>query len=315
MERERGHGESLDKSWHCKGPGWGDVLRWKLRLGPREPASSAPDLPAEVLPWVREEAPSSGWRVTWLGHASFLLEGCGLRLVVDPMLSAHCAPVPMKGMKRLAPPACGAGELGRVDAVLLTHTHYDHLDLPTLRALGTGLPLVVAHGHEGWLKRKGFSQVTELEWFGQAEVLPGVRITATPARHVTARTPFDRGRGRCCGFRVEGGGVSLWHGGDSGYTPGFREIGERLGPVDFGMIPIGAYAPRWFMEPVHMTPEEAVRVFHETRCRRAVGMHWGTFRLTDEPLGEPPLRLAATGVEGFFTGRIGESWRVGAGGG
>jgi N-acyl-phosphatidylethanolamine-hydrolysing phospholipase D len=156
-----------------------------------------------------------------------------------------------------------------------------------------------------------------LSWFGSEEALPGIRVTATPAQHFTARTPFDRDRGHWCGWVIEGGGCRLWHAGDSGFCPAFREIGERLGPFDLGMIPIGAYAPRWFMEPMHMTPEEAVQVFQNTGCRRAVAMHWGTFRLTDEPLGEPPLRLAAElarrGIPAteFVAGSVGEEWCVG----
>lgn len=286
-----------------------DVLRWKFGFGPDEPASDAPDVPAEVVAWKREPLPEAGWRVTWLGHASFLLEGCGRRMLVDPIFSDHCAPLPMPSLKRLAPPPCAIGELGGIDAILLTHSHYDHLDLPTLRQFPDAL-MVVPEGHREWMRKKGFSDVRELGWYASDQILSGVGITATPAQHFTARTPFDRNRGHWCGWRIDGGGFSLWHAGDSGYGPFFTEIGERLGPVDFGMIPIGAYAPRWFMEPMHMTPEEAVRVFRETGCRRAVGMHWGTFRLTDEPLGEPPLRLAAAGEPDFVTGKTGESWRV-----
>ena len=248
--------------------------------------------------------------MSWLGHASFLLEGCGRRLLIDPVFSDHCAPLPFRSLRRLVSTPCTLQELGPVDGVLLTHSHYDHLDLPTLRKIPKAR-MVVPEGHAAWMARKGFTDVQELSWFGSLELFPGVSITATPAQHFTARTPFDRNRGHWCGFRIEGGGSSLWHAGDSGYCPAFREIGERLGPVDFAMIPIGAYAPRWFMKPMHMTPEEAVEVFREVRCRRAVGMHWGTFRLTDEPMGEPPLRLAAAGEEGFITGAIGESWRVG----
>ena len=172
------------------------------------------------------------------------------------------------------------------------------------------MPLVVPPGHAAMLHRCGFQEVRELSWFERTVFQNRVTIIATPAQHFTARTPWDRNRGHWCGWRIEGDGVALWHAGDSGYAPVFREIGEKLGAVDFGMIPIGAYSPRWLMKPMHMTPEEAVEVFHETRCRRAVGMHWGTFRLTDEPMGEPPLRLSRMNEDGFFTGKVGESWLV-----
>lgn len=178
-----------------------------------------------------------------------------------------------------------------MNAVLLTHSHYDHLDLPTLRALGQDVRLLVAEGHGVWLRRKGFHQVSEVRWHESVSLSADIRVTATPAQHFTARSLADRDRAHWCGWRIDSPQGALWHAGDSGYCAGFREIGERHGPVDFGMIPIGAYQPRNIMRPVHMNPDEAVEVFLKTRCRRAVGMHWGTFRLTDEPLGEPPILL------------------------
>ncbi|MBB5352551.1 N-acyl-phosphatidylethanolamine-hydrolyzing phospholipase D [Haloferula luteola] len=291
-------------------PSWREVLRWKLGRGPQDADEGAPDTPAEVVSWVRRPLPDTGWRVSWLGHASFLLEGQGRRLLIDPVFSDFCAPLPLPSMKRLSPPPCSVEALGEVDAVLLTHTHYDHLDLPTLRHF-RGSMMVVPTGYAGWMQRRGFESVRELGWWDEMELFDGVSVKASPARHFSARTPFDRNPSGCCGYRIEGGGVALWHAGDSGDAPIFDEVGERWGPVDFGMIPIGAYSPRWFMSRVHLDPRQATRVFRVTRCRRAVGMHWGTFRLTDEPMGEPPLLLEREGIEGFFTGKVGESWWVG----
>jgi N-acyl-phosphatidylethanolamine-hydrolysing phospholipase D len=262
------------------------------------------------------DIPDQGWQVTWLGHASFLLSGCGGHLLIDPIFSDVCGPQPWLGFKRHAPPPCGITDLPPITAVLLTHTHYDHCDLPTLRRLGRELPLVVPAGHRHWFLRKGFAQVTEIAWWEGTRIASDIVVTATPARHFTARTPWDRNCGHWCGFHLSGNGTSLWHSGDSGYGPAFHEIGCRLGPVDFGMIAIGAYEPRWFMHPLHMNPAEAVQAFQETRCRRAVGMHWGTFRLSDEPLGEPPLLLAAALREQnlppvcFTTAPIGSQWQV-----
>jgi N-acyl-phosphatidylethanolamine-hydrolysing phospholipase D len=293
-----------------------DVLRWKLGRVPKDPPSGAPDTPAAMVPMVLESPPTHGWRVTWLGHSSFLLQGRGRNLLVDPVFSEHCAPLPLSSLKRLVPTPCRLDELPPIDAILVTHSHYDHLDLPSLLSMAKRMPLLVAEGHANWLQRKGFSEIRELPWFDSVEVFPGIRVTATPAQHFTARTPFDRNRGHWCGWLLENAGVKLWHAGDSGYCPAFQEIGERFGPIDFGMIPIGAYSPRWFMKPMHMNPEEAVDVFEETRCRRAVAMHWGTFRLTDEPLGEPPLRLTARlkekGIasDRFIIGSVGQSWNV-----
>jgi N-acyl-phosphatidylethanolamine-hydrolysing phospholipase D len=294
-----------------------DVLRWKLGLGPRERARR-PDAPATPAPWMRlnpadiARPPAGGWRAVWLGHASFLLQGCGLSLLIDPVFSRYCGPLPLPGLRRLVPPPCDLAELPRIDAVMLTHSHYDHLDLPTLRALGGDVCLLVPEGHGAWLCRKGFREVNEVRWHESLPLAPDIRVTATPAQHFTSRSFSDRDRAHWCGWRIDSAGGSLWHVGDSGYCEGFHDIGERHGPVDFGMIPIGAYQPRHIMRPMHMNPDEAVEVFVATRCRRAVGMHWGTFRLTDEPLGEPPellesaLRGKLIPPESFTAGVVGQ---------
>lgn len=298
-----------------------DILRWKLGFPPRERPvmPDAPDLPVERIALDAREItrpPAHGWRAVWLGHSSFLLQGAGASLLVDPVFSSHCAPFPFPGLRRLAEPPCALDDLPAIDAILLTHSHYDHLDLPTLRRLGTDIPLVVPEGHSAWLTRAGFTRVIEIPWHKSHEVVSGITVIATPAQHFTARTPWDRDRGHWCGWLVGGADCKLWHAGDSGYCPAFREIGERHGPIDFGMIPIGAYQPRHIMRSVHLNPEEAVTVFLETRCLRAAAMHWGTFRLTDEPLGEPPLRLKAAlkqhglSEDAFVAGRIGQSWSI-----
>lgn len=301
--------------------GFLDILRWKLGLPPHEEPllPNAPDTPASRIPLDPRdiaEPPAHGWRAVWLGHASFLLQGAGVSLLVDPFFSNHCAPLPLPSLHRLSPPPCELEDLPQINAVLLTHSHYDHLDLPTLRRLGKHLPLFVPEGHAAWLRRTGFKEVAEIPWFETIQLATGVKLIATPAQHFTARSPWDKNLAHWCGWLLEGASCKLWHAGDSGYCEAFREIGERFGPIDFGMIPIGAYQPRHIMRAMHMNPEEAAQVFLETRCRRAVAMHWGTFRLTDEPLGEPPLRLKTAleklGIapESFIAGSIGQSWQV-----
>ena len=300
-----------------------DILRWKIGLPPHEKAvmPDAPDKAADRFPLVKKdlaELPILGWRVIWLGHASFLLQSVGVSILIDPVFSSHCSPVKVPSLRRLVSPPCSLADLPPIHTVLLTHTHYDHLDLPSLRALGSGVRLVVAEGHAAWLRRAGFRDVTEVPWFGSHALTPEIRVTATPAQHFTARTPWDRNCGHWCGWMIQEKDTTLWHAGDSAYCEGFREIGERFGPIDFGMIPIGAYQPRYIMRSMHMNPEEAVQVFKETQCRRAVAMHWGTFRLTDEPMGEPPLRLAAAmessqlAADRFTAGAVGQSGWVNA---
>lgn len=314
---------AFNNPWPHREHGLLEILKWKLGVGPQERPvlPGAPDTPAGWQPVTRGQIampPAHGWRVLWLGHASFLLQGGGVSLLVDPLFSSHCGPLPLPGLRRLVPPPCGLDDLPAIDAVLLTHSHYDHLDLPTLRRLGRDVPLVVAEGHAAWLRRKGFANATELPWWASVDLAPGIRVTATPAQHFTARTLHDRNRGHWCGWLIEGAGTKLWHAGDSGYCAAFREVGERCGPIDFAMIPIGAYQPRSIMRAMHMNPEEAVAAFQESRCRRAVAMHWGTLRLTDEPLGEPPLRLEAAAraahlpADSFTCGQVGQLWEIGA---
>ena len=311
----------FENPWPDRAHRSGDILRWKLKWGPQERAEmpDAPDDPARrraLSPAEIATPPALGWRVTWRGHASVLLQGAGACVLVDPIFSEFCAPLPLSRLRRKIAPPCLIQDLPKIDAILLTHSHYDHLDLPTLRQVGSPTQIVIAAGHAAWLRGKGFGNVRELAWHERTEISPGIQVTATPAQHFTARTPFDMNRGHWCGWLLDGGGCKLWHAGDGGYCPGFLEIGARYGPIDFGMIPIGAYQPRWIMRAMHMNPAEAVRAMVESRCRRAVAMHWGTFRLTDEPMGEPPillekaLRESGLAPEVFQTAVIGDPWQV-----
>lgn len=289
------HGR-FHNSWPHATHGILDVLRWKLGRLPKETPriAGAPDTPAPRIALDRASIatpPATGWRIVWLGHASFLIQGAGASLLIDPVFSEHCFPLALPGLRRRVAPPCTLQDLPPIDAVLLTHSHYDHLDLPTLEQLGHQTPLFVPAGHAAWLQRKGFQHTTEVRWHDRVQIRAGIQLTATPAQHFTARSPWDRDQAHWCGWLIEGAGCKLWHAGDSGYCPAFAELGERHGPIDLGLIPIGAYQPQSIMQPMHMNPEEAVQVFQETRCRRAIAMHWGTFKLTDEPLGEPPLWL------------------------
>ncbi len=311
----------FENPWPHPRHGFRDALRWKFGLGPKEdtnhPHAHDPAAWQAISVDELHSSPTGNWQVFWLGHASFLLRGCGRNILIDPVFSDHCAPFPFQlpAFKRKIPPPMARHDLPVIDLILLTHTHYDHCDLPTLRSFPRSTKIIVAEGHKSWLTRQGFTDVEELSWW-QTISTQEMRITATPAQHFTARSLFDRNRGHWCGWCIEGAGRKLWHTGDSGYCGVFREIGERLGPFDLSMIPIGAYAPRWFMKAMHMNPEEAVRVYRETQSRQAIAMHWGTFTLTEEPLGEPPLllaealRLAQIPEDRFVCMPVGACWNL-----
>ncbi len=307
--------------WPHQIHGLTDILGWKLGVSAREKSRipGAPDLGARCItlnPLQIADTPADGWRITWLGHASFLIQGGGKSLLIDPVFSEHCAPLHFPSMKRKVAPPCLLSDLPDIDAILLTHTHYDHLDLPTLLQLGRSIPLFLPSGHAGLLKKSGFSKVTELAWWDSHHLTDKIRITSVPGQHFTARTPFDRNTGHWCGWVIEGLDKKIWHAGDSGYCPAFIEIGERFEMIDLAMIPIGAYQPRSIMKAMHMNPDEAVQAFLDAKCQRAIAMHWGTFRLTDEPMGEPPLLLKQIIQENdlpahcFVAGNIGEVWEV-----
>ena len=254
----------------------------------------------------------------------------GLNLLTDPVFSRRASPFRWAGPSRLTPPGVALEDLPPIDGVLISHDHYDHLDEPSVRALdarfGDALTWFAPLGFADWFARLGIARVVELDWWQHATMpLPGgdgvLRLTAAPVQHWCRRGPRDDARLWCSwvaravadGAADERGAVQpdaaaehgrprpagvVWFAGDSGYCPAFREIGERLGPFDLSLVPIGAYEPRWFMKPAHMNPEEAVQAYVDAGGRGAfAGMHWGTFILTDEPVLEPPARTRAAWAE------------------
>jgi N-acyl-phosphatidylethanolamine-hydrolysing phospholipase D len=253
-----------------------------------------------------------------------LLQLGGLNLITDPVFSERAFPVQWMGPRRLMDPALALDALPPLDLILISHSHYDHLDKPAVRRLAKTHPeasWVVPLGLARYVRPWGARAITELDWWQTAEVR-GVRVTGTPARHFSARRLGDRNRSVWCGFALEAEGRRVWFAGDTAYHPEFGAIGARLGPFDLVMIPIGAYDPRWFMERVHVDPEEAVRAYREVSGSHPeaphplmLGLHWGTFRLTDEPMDEPPRRAAAAWREAglaadrLWIARFGETRR------
>lgn len=255
--------------------------------------------------------------VTWIGHATLLLRVGGLNILTDPQFSERASPVQFAGPARVVAPAIALDALPHIDAVLVSHNHYDHLDEGSVRALAQqpgGPPtFYVGLGLASWFKDKGIDSVREMDWWDSREQ-SGVTIHFVPSQHWSRRTLFDTNETLWGGFVVAHPSLRFHFAGDTGYSRDFAEIGRRLGPIDLTALPIGAYAPRWFMRAQHIDPDEAVQIYKDMGARHAIAMHWGTFDdLTDESLYEPPKRLAealaraALGPDDFWVVRHGET--------
>ncbi|KAG9191944.1 hypothetical protein G6011_10678 [Alternaria panax] len=343
-------------------------MLWRKITGrANNPDTSPPTVPVrtpEFLP--SRETPRL--RATWLGHACYYIEfPSGFRVLFDPVFEDCCAPITIKSLKRYTPPPCEIEDLPIVDAVVISHNHYDHLSYPTIQRLQKKFP--EAHffaplGNKKWFEKSGVTKVTELDWWESRNVkleelsqkgesvgslsvnFPDTRkdggieatIGALPCQHISARTPFDKAKTLWASWSVESGGAKVYFAGDTGYRtvpssiptteddysaayshlptcPAFSQIGQYRGPFDLGLIPIGAYEPRWMFSNVHANPKDAVNIFADTKCKRALGMHWGTWVLTEEGVMAPPKELQEAckwkgikgGKEGFGICDIGES--------
>jgi len=273
---------------------WHEVLWWKL-------TSRAVPWPAqvEVTPRLPPPAPRDGTlTATWINHASFLLQTRHGHLLIDPVYSDRVSPFGWTGPRRVHPPGVRFEDLPAVAAVLVSHDHYDHCDLPTLARLAarSPQPLAIAPlGNGGLMRGAGFAaaNVVELDWWDAHELGDGFHVRLTPARHWSNRVRGLRNRRLWGGFFIQAGGRTAHFVGDTGYDETmFRDIRIRCGAPDLALIPIGAYEPRWFMAGAHCNPAEAVQIHRELGARLSVGMHWGTFPLTDEGREAPVQALA-----------------------
>lgn len=297
---------SFPRSDHCNGKtffypgerverGWLDVLRWQWGdrsaavRWPREVAFAPPPPPPAPRPGTDDVV------ATWIGHATFLLQTAHGNFLTDPVFSERCSPVSWAGPRRVHPPGIAFENLPRIDGVLLSHDHYDHCDLPSLRRLAaTHRPRIIAPlGHHALLASWGLHNVVDLDWWETHTWSPHVAITLTPSKHWCRRRIGGTNHRLWGGFSLRVGAKQIYFLGDSGYDAAlFPEIGRRLSAPDLAMIPIGAYEPRWFMRSAHMNPAEAVQVHRDVGARLSVAMHWGCWQLTDEAREAPPQALA-----------------------
>jgi N-acyl-phosphatidylethanolamine-hydrolysing phospholipase D len=296
---------SFRNPWPDSEPhGWRDVLQWarERRGSPRAdtPRRGSFQVSAPAISYPRVS--STEFTATWIGHSTVFLQFGGLNVLTDPVFSQRASPVQWLGPRRVMDPALPMNALPPLDVVLLSHNHYDHLDRSAVKWIAKAHPRttwIVPLGLGAYIRRWGANEIVELDWW-QCSVINGLRVTATPARHFSTRRLGDRNKSLWCGFAFELGGKRAYFAGDTAYHPAFGEIAARCGPFDFVMIPIGAYDPRWFMRILHVDPEEAVHIYEDLVAPHAdkprplmLGIHWGTFRLTDEPMDEPPRRTIA----------------------
>ncbi len=285
--------------------GFGDALKWMIQRARNGTLGfSARGTPPRTVAHAAldSRAASHRCRITWIGHSSFLIQIGGLNVLTDPVFSDRASPVRLTGPRRLQPPGITLDALPQIDLVLQSHNHYDHFDADAIRALAKRSPSTVwcaPLGLAGPLRALGVRHVTESDWFDSAEPLPGARVACIPARHFSGRSLRDRNATLWCGWTLSADEKRVYFVGDSAFHPDFAAIGEREGPFDAVLMPIGAYDPRWFMSAVHVNPEEAVTAFTTIRSAHPshpcvmAAMHWGTFVLTDEPVDEPPRRARA----------------------
>ena len=230
---------------------------------------------------------------SWIGHSSFIINNYDLNIITDPIFSNRASPLPFLGPKRLIKPAIGYKNLPKVDVVVISHNHYDHLDLDSIKKLNIIYPdiiFLVPLKLKNWFLNKGIKNVFEFAWW-QSITIRNTTFTFVPVQHWSRRGLFDKNKSLWGGWWIENSNIKLVHLGDTGYSKDFIEIKKRLGNPDIAFIPIGAYSPRRIMKKSHMNPEEALDAAFDLGAKKSVGMHWGTFILTTEPIKEPKIVL------------------------
>jgi N-acyl-phosphatidylethanolamine-hydrolysing phospholipase D len=315
-----------------------EVLRWKWRAArdglPPAPQTPTPCVTPDLTFLTRNASAAADMRpcVTWVGHATVLAQLGGVTLLTDPMFSERASPLRFAGPKRHVAPGIALIDLPHIDLVLISHNHYDHLDAPTVEFLARqprGSPLfVVPLGLQTWFAARGISQVVELDWFDRHRLDTArcaVEVMLCPAQHWSARGLGDRMQTLWGGFAVFASDCHLFFAGDTGYSRDFKDLREHLaaeqtsdlgGGFDIALLPIGAYEPRWFILNQHVNVAEAIKIHQELGAKRSLGVHWGTFELTDEALDEPPRvlererRVAGIAPDDFFVLAVGETREI-----
>lgn len=290
-----------------------DTLKWMMgwhhEKRPKSPSTGVP------IPFEHNNgkllASNAIDTLTWIGQASFLIQLGNKNFLIDPVMSSS-----LGFIKRNSPPGLSWEILPKIDIVFITHNHRDHMDAYTLKRLGNDPIYIVPQGLKKWFIKNHLNKVIEMKWWQNIQV-EGLDITFVPSEHWSRRNLTDINTSWWGGYIISGNGKTLYHSGDSGWFEGFDQIAKKFkGKIDVAMLPTGAYAPRWFMSPQHISPSEAIKYFQMLEAKHFVAMHWGTFKLSDEPLDEPLYLLpklwekAGLPAEKLTCGILGKTWQL-----
>lgn len=284
--------------------GFRELIKWSRE---RQHGEWKEDLGLECGPAPMGRVEGDSIVVTFVNHSTFLIQTGGLNILTDPVWSEYASPVSFAGPKRMRPPGIRFEDLPEIDIVLLTHNHYDHLDINTLKELANLFnPVIYTPLGVGlYLKKKGIENYIEMDWWDEIVLSNGSQLLCTPAKHFSGRGMFDRFRTLWSGFAIQTGKGSIYYSGDTGFGDFFNEIADRIRPVRLAFLPIGAYKPQWFMSSIHTSPADAVKIHQILQSAQSIGMHFGTFPLADDGMAEPGQELIkAIGREGILDERF-----------
>jgi L-ascorbate metabolism protein UlaG (beta-lactamase superfamily) len=283
------NGKTFINPGNVKAKGLKDVLKWASNRE-RQPWKEVVDVEVGPAP---EQRIDSGIKITFVNHSTFLIQVDGLNILTDPVWSERTSPVSFAGPRRMRPPGIRFEDLPQIDIILLSHNHYDHLDVPTMKRLISKFnpKIVTPLGVGVFVQKLGGNVILDMDWWQENDISDKIRIACVPAQHFSGRGTFDRDATLWCGYVLVRDDGNIYFAGDSGYGDFFREIGERYGKMRVSLIPIGAYLPNWFMSPIHISPEEAVKVHKDVNSEFSIGMHFGTFPLADDGQDQPIVDL------------------------
>jgi len=282
------NGDTFENPDNVEAKNFTDVIKWMLNREQGEWKK----IPAEDVTFGKifeARVEDSLQVITFVNHSTFLIQTDSLNILTDPIWSDRASPFSFAGPKRMRPPGIKFDDLPEIDLVLISHNHYDHLDLATILLLEEKYSpqFIVPLGVDLFLKNKGIENVIALDWWEQKNISETVRIAAVPAQHFSGRGLFDRNKTLWCGYVIQSIHGNIYFAGDTGYGDFFKDIAKRYQPVKTALIPIGAYKPRWFMKPMHVNPAEAIKIHKELNSELTIGMHFNTFPLADDGRNDP----------------------------